>query len=276
MPSLEPSSREHWRAVLTLAAIIHLILAVCLSIPGAAKTKDPPWIAKDWTQWDSDDCDAVLKRSPWGTDPSYRNFSNFASSPIAVQHGGIAVQLRSALPIRQALLRKVQLDQFYDRMKPDKKQAFDRAHAHDLDPTERISIDILSGGSETRNINLPTHSEGGDYYEIPPISPYSYSSAFPAKQVALRLADGTLIQPTEATVMHMDNFLKEVQYSFPRVGGNTPAVLAGQPSLVFELGAPLRINMKSGNFDQPLPFIDSGFSITFKISDMMYKSKLEY
>jgi hypothetical protein len=276
MPSQTLFHRAHLPLAFFSSVIILSALAASFPIPGAAKTKDPPWIAKDWTHWDSDDCDAVLKRSPWGTDPSYRNFSNFASSPIAVQHGGIAVQLRSALPIRQALLRKVQLDKFYDKMKPDKKQAFDQAQAHDLDPADRIVIDIWNSGSETLRYISPTYSEEGAYYEFPPISPYSYTSAFPARQVALRLADGTLIQPTEATVMHMDNFLKEVQYSFPRVGGNTPAILAGQPSLAFELGASLRINMKSGNFDQPLPFIDSGLSITFKLSAMMYNGKLEY
>ncbi|HUK32012.1 MAG TPA: hypothetical protein VLV89_12920, partial [Candidatus Acidoferrum sp.] len=94
----------------------------------------------------------------------------------------------------------------------------------------------------------------------------------------LRLADGTLIQPTDAIVVHNDSLLKEVQYSFPRIIGETPVLSPGEPGLLFELGAnlPTYIKTKKGHFKQPLPFRFSGNTCGFVTSNLMYKGKLEY
>jgi hypothetical protein len=186
MPLHKSNSRPRWRAVLPLAAIIPSILAFCLSIPGAARTKVPPWIAKDWRQWSDDDCDAVLNNSPWGQMASTGGYAS-TSGPNVSSVVVATVQLRSALPIRQALLRKQQLLSFYSRMKRDKKQDFDRAHLHDLDPTSQVLIYIANSSSTT----LPPGGSGSLTYQAP---------ASPAAQPALQLADGTTIRPTEATI----------------------------------------------------------------------------
>ncbi|HUK29739.1 MAG TPA: hypothetical protein VLV89_01420, partial [Candidatus Acidoferrum sp.] len=181
---------DKWGSATIVAGL--LVVGLSFTVTAAAKLqtkdapKDPPWVAKDWTQWTEDDCKAVLEHSPWGRDLPAHEFGE---------------QLRSALPIRQALLRKAQLDEFYDRMKPDKKLAFDQAHAHDLDPSDCVVIDIWNGGSESLRYIPPTYSEGNAYYEFPPLNPYTYSAAFPVRQVVLRLADGTLIQPTGGIVV---------------------------------------------------------------------------
>jgi hypothetical protein len=203
----------------------------------------------------------VLGESPWGK-----------ALPSKVS----GEQLRSALPIRQALLRKAQLDKDYDKMKPDKKLAFDRAHSHDLDPTDHIVIEIWNNGSETRRNIPPTYNDTGDpYYEYPPIAPYSYAQALPVKQAVLRLADGTLIQPTEAAVVHMDSPRKEVQFSFPRTIGGKPLLSPSDSSLTIELGAPLLLDSKTHRI-VVRAFQDSGKGYALKIADMMYKGKLEY
>ena len=256
--------QTHSRSTIRRGAIlIPLALAACFSLTGAAKTKDPPWIAKDWTQWSEDDCDEVLYGSPWGVKVGFGG-TNINPSPIVSTVGVVIIQLRSGLPIRQALLRKQQVLNFYSKMKPDKKLAFDQAHAHDLDPSDQVLICIDHYGYQSPS---PSGAVNNITNDVP---------GSPATQVALRLADGTLIQPTAATVVGMWVYENEIQYSFPRTVNNIPVPSPGEPSLVFELGADLRIKLKSGNFDQPLPFLDSGRSITFKLSDMMYKGKLEY
>jgi hypothetical protein len=232
-------------------------------IANTAKTKDPPWIAKDWTQWNIDDCNAVLKSSPWGERPNSAGESS-TSGPMVSSSAETIVQLRSALPIRQALLRKLQLDESYSRMNPEKKQAFDQAHAHDLDPPDRILIYIENGASTT----LPPAGSG---------SLISPTSASTARQAALLRSDNDLVLPIAVTMLKKsDEYGNYIQYSFPRSLAGKPVYSANDPRLVIELGAPLSLDKKIGNFDQPLPFQDSRMRIRFKFEDLIYKGKLEY
>jgi hypothetical protein len=247
-----------WRG----AILLTLAFAACFSLSSMAETKDPPWIAKDWTQWNTDDCDAVLTKSPWGLNTSEASYMSTSGPKVSTTDETI-VQLRSALPIRQALLREIQMDQSYDRMKPDKKQVFDQAHVHDLDPSDQILVYIKHGVLDS----LGSGASGRTTYTEP---------ASHARQAVLRLFRATLIQPIETTVLMNGQYGNEIQYSFPRMVGGKPVTSPTDTSLVIEIGAPLLISIKSGRFDQPAPFQDSGHGYTFKIADMMYKGKLEY
>ncbi len=249
--------RNKW----ALPALIPLMLAASLSFTSAAKTKDPPWIAKDWTQWNEDDCDEVLNKSPWGINAGSPGGASFSGPKTSTDLYTI-VQIHSALPIKQAILRKLQLLDFYNRMEPDKKQAFDQAHVHDLDPSNQILVNIQNGVMFS--------------------GPGAFSSAAwasPATQVALRVPDGALIQPTETTLLvNSGGYGNETQYSFPRTVGGRPLLSPTASSLVIQLGAPLWVyDAKTNKYiRQEGPFRSSGTSITFKISDLMYKGKLEY
>ncbi len=248
-----------------LAALALAAMAVCSSLYGAAKKKDPPWVAKDWTQWNEDDCDAVLGGSPWGQDSSYPGYASTTGPKISTVLQG-KVQLRSALPIRQALLRKQQLLNFYSRMKPDKKLAFDQAHAHDLDPSDKVLVYIENTSSST----LPPAGSVSPMYQAP---------ASPATQVALRVSDGPLIQPIETAALKIKGdaaYGNETEYSFPRTVSGKPLLTPSDSTLVVELGGWLLFNKVSGEVDQQLPFRDSGQRYTFKVPDMIYKGKLEY
>ena len=78
------------------AALLLGALAATISISGSAITKlDPPWIAKDWTQWTINDCDKVLRHSPWVTYYEYDDSGIYNTQNSR--------QFRSARPIRQAL-----------------------------------------------------------------------------------------------------------------------------------------------------------------------------
>ena len=85
------------------AVLLLLTLATCVVLAAHANPKDKPkpWVTKDWTQWTSADCLQVLNSSPW-------------SHQIATEALGRSgtmytlMQLRSALPVRQALIRTLQ------------------------------------------------------------------------------------------------------------------------------------------------------------------------
>lgn len=125
-----------------LAATLLLILVMGLGLAGEASPKDTakpkPWETKDWTQWTSGDCLFVLNASPW----TKLIHSEYGDMSIGLRSILVTVRLRSALRTRQALLRQGQLEKGYDKMNALKRQAFDQAHLHDLEPMDRILVYI--------------------------------------------------------------------------------------------------------------------------------------
>ena len=245
-----------------------LAFAMCLSLSGIANTattKELPWIAKDWTQWTLNDCGIVFGQSPWGQRTESPGISMNGPRESAVVGNG--VQLRSALPIRQALLRQQQLEEHYDKMKTDKKQVFDKDHMHDLDPTDQVRIYIVNMSVE------PSPSNGS-------VRQDRVAGPEPPRQAALRLADGTLVLPIQTSAVKyapsgVGVFTNQFEYVFPRVLAGKPLYSPSDSDLVVVQGAPLTIDKKTKRVVQE-PFQNTGPLAVFKISDLMYKGKLEY
>jgi len=252
--------RTHSRSTFRRAVILFpFVLAFLLTLPSRADLKYKPWIEKDWTQWTQHDCSIILGGSPWN------QWKVYIPSPVIASYTpsfGSRVQIRSALPIRQAVLRESQLEARYEKMKPDKKNAFDLAHAHDLDPADQVLLYIDNSSTDT------------------PAPEPSVSSPPLARQVVLRLADGTLVLPTETNKVKytpdtLNSPQNQFEYVFPRTVGGKPLFSPGDECLVIELGAPLVFDKKTHNVVRE-DFRDSGKRYTFKIADLMYKGKLEY
>jgi hypothetical protein len=105
-------------AALALAASV-------IAATGSAQKDD--WQSKPYQQWTMKDVQQVLGNSPWAQ-------TQARSGPMVDFGGGTmtptpdkvyAVRLRSALPVRQALLRFRQLNEKYDAMSDKKKAEFD-------------------------------------------------------------------------------------------------------------------------------------------------------
>lgn len=124
-----------------LAALLLPTLALCLALtnPAIPKDKPKPWETKDWTQWTSADCLYVLNGSPWVIQ-TYEDIPD--AGPLRHYRMSI-VQLRSALPLRQALLRQMQLQKHYDEMNGREKQKFDELHTADLPGAERGNVIVV-------------------------------------------------------------------------------------------------------------------------------------
>jgi hypothetical protein len=104
------------------------------TLAGAGLLLAQDFLQKDYRQWSKGECQKVLEDSPWA-----RRLTQ--GYPIIVPLGQMSpetanelipeityiVQLRSALPIRQALVRQQQIEQKYDRMSVEQKQAFDQS-----------------------------------------------------------------------------------------------------------------------------------------------------
>ncbi|HEV3218681.1 MAG TPA: hypothetical protein VGZ48_02860 [Candidatus Acidoferrales bacterium] len=250
-----------WRG----AILLTLALAVMFSVCSGTDLPHKPWLEKDWTQWTELDCNIVMGwESPWSHATEVPGYS--MNGPRVSAANGTLVQLRSALPIRQALLRKLQLDSRYDKMKPDKKQAFDEAHTHDLDPIDQVRVYIVNSSFEPP----PVGTVGGDRVLGPA----------PGTQAALRLADGTLVQPIQTNQVKYESgtsnsFEDQFEYLFPRTVAGNPLFSSTNSSLRIELGAPLVVDKKTHQVITQ-EFRDAGRWYQFKIANMMYKGKLEY
>ncbi len=239
----------------------------CFWLASPTPKHQPPWVEKDWTRWTTYDDDEVLNRSPWGR--SYFH-DNGDYSTLSIR------QLRSALPIRQALLRELQLQNHYDKMNPQERQAFDLQHSDDVKETGDDSI-LFYTGEEVHPYIPPS----GELY--PAILPAVESHA-----IALRLPDGTLIMPSRMTILHYDTYKKDYLFAFPRKTDGKPVVGPGDQNLTIVEGqehlahpnlgllGPVDLGpMKKEDFHQ-VPDTKYVHPTNYSIASLMYKGKPEY
>ena len=112
-----------------LAALIVLLSGI---VPGQGNEF---WHKKEYRQWSEREVKKLLEDSPWAR--SY-TLSQVHITPLQQDDTDVTrrervdnprftyqVQFRSAQPLRQSMVRQLQLAQKYDQMADDKKQAFD-------------------------------------------------------------------------------------------------------------------------------------------------------
>ncbi len=107
-----------------------LLVAVMSSVAGV-RGQDF-WRKKQYELWTMDECQKLLQDSPWAkrypiTEVLIESISNPSAVVGREQRPEInyQVQLSSALPIRQAMVRKAQIESKYDQMSAEQKKAFD-------------------------------------------------------------------------------------------------------------------------------------------------------
>ena len=102
---------------------------------------DDFWVKKDWKTWTANDCKKLLEDSPWAKRVLVQNETDLGHIPSATQEASAdkaaaglnvgageinyIVQIRSAAPIKQALIRQQQITKGYDKMSDADKKAFD-------------------------------------------------------------------------------------------------------------------------------------------------------
>jgi hypothetical protein len=115
-----------------------------LGVTALAVRADDFWAKKNWKDWSASDCKKLLEDSPWAHRKLIQNESNVSRLPSAGTAGvgaapsqadtaqnkdtgevNYVIQMRSAAPIREALIRQAQLEKQYDKMSDADKKAFD-------------------------------------------------------------------------------------------------------------------------------------------------------
>jgi hypothetical protein len=261
------STFSSWSIKLRLAATLFIpILTALLSISSPADLKHKPWIEKDWTRWTDMDCYYTVNVSPWvyedfgsgrwtGSELQYPEASEYSQQ--------IRIEFTSALPIRQARLRKLQLLQHYDRMTAQKRNAFDQQHANDLkeaddDPIRIYYSDYFTGRIVSDTVTLPP------------------------REAALKLSDGTLVTATQTTLTTSPSDIPlrgySITYVFPRKFNGKPLYSPNDKTVWLVFGGILRFDKDHKQFgpERPGDFHYQAGGFDFHIAEMMYKGKLEY
>ncbi|HKF21888.1 MAG TPA: hypothetical protein VKE93_09980 [Candidatus Angelobacter sp.] len=129
-----------------------------------------PWVKKDWKQWSKDDCKKVLEESPWAQRWSESNAktANFATRTRGTSGVGseselevyYLMQFRSALPIREAVVRQALIASGYDRLEPPKQKDMEKQTEGFLNRTydDVIVVHVIYGSNvQEYNRDLATY-----------------------------------------------------------------------------------------------------------------------
>jgi len=109
-----------------------LLGALALVLAAAGAPAQEFWVKKGWKEWNKNDCQKMLEDSPWAqkweTGQAVHHQlgeSTGGEGREGSQKFWYIIQFRSALPVRQAFIRKAQFDNKYDKMSEEKKKSFD-------------------------------------------------------------------------------------------------------------------------------------------------------
>jgi hypothetical protein len=94
----------------------------------AAAATQEAWRAKPFGQWTKAEAEQILVESPWAQTvaPGGGAISLGGTRGVSTPDKALTIRLRSALPVRQAMLRLRQLHEKYDQLGEAKKAEFDK------------------------------------------------------------------------------------------------------------------------------------------------------
>ena len=228
-------------------------LLVSLSALAWAQSNDF-WVKKDYKQWNEKECRRLLENSPWAQDFTVTKTEITAlqapalNSPINTGTGGTTnpgergrennahiqyrVQFRSALPVRQALVRMQQLANNYDQMPTEQKQMFDERAGKLLQADFSNIIAVHVGYSS----NIPLYDrELANYWQVQTNDQLKNTSFLIGPQ-------GQKIPPARFTTTTGAG--REFTFYFPRSVDGQPLVTTRDKTLKLEFVHPRISNEK--------------------------------
>lgn len=232
------------------------IIVIALFLGALTIRASDSWVGKDWKDWSKGDCEDLLSESPWAH--SWRaglrvGWEASASGDALVY----SLQLRSALPIRQAIVRKLQLDQKYDKMTEDQNKSFDSQAAQILN--RRYDDVVLVHVDFSKSTVAPRlRGDLGAYVH----------SGIEKLEAVMVTDDGTQLKVNRFDMSPRG--LNEFDLIFPRLLNGTPAIKAGQKRLSVQFQSPQLLQV----FGTDIP--TRRVTVDFNIEKMSFGGKLSY
>lgn len=209
-----------------------LVLLLLLASVAAAQSKDY-WEKKDYRQWTDKECRKLLEDSPWANQYS---LSQVFIDPIATDSTDrerqpntrieYKVQIRSATPVRQALVRLSQINAKYDAMTADGRQAFDQNTEKFL--SARNAHSIVMHVSYTANVQNDDRD----------LARHWHSQTTETLKNFVFLIGGGGVKVPLSIYRPGESAAREFQFVFPREYNGRPVIGPGDKTLMLEFNHP--------------------------------------
>jgi hypothetical protein len=248
---------------------ISLAICLCLALGIVASQADDFWTAKKWQDWTKEECHKMLHDSPWSKKwsqsisnngsklPSVSGTATAGAAGDSVNEIDYYVQLRSALPVREAIVREFQFDKKDEELTPDKKKAFE-SQILNRDYSESIVFHFLF---ETSTVTFAR--ELADYWQnIPP-------EAAPS-DVYLINESGNRVRPMRIMAPRGAGY--EFEIVFPRNVDNEPVIREGDKALRLQFPEPAIGRQSNNVFVLPADLA----IFEFRVDKMVWGGKLVY
>ncbi|MFN7944894.1 MAG: hypothetical protein U0Z53_06050 [Blastocatellia bacterium] len=218
------------------------------------------WQTRDYRQWTEKECRKLLDNSPWAQD---HTINSTYIEPLQTQSSDRArerntqmtyhVQFRSALPVRQALVRLQQLSSKYDQMPPEQKQEFDQRAARLLEANfaDIVAVHV----SYSSNVAIYDR-EMANYWQVQTTEKLRNSTFLIGPK-------GQKIPPQRVTVTTGAG--REFTLYFPRLVEGQPLVTPQDKSIKLEFNHP-RVSDQN----------ESRVLLEFKIEKMLMQGAVVY
>ena len=225
--------------------VITLFLVCNLAISG-----NELWEKKDYGKWTLRECKTMLEDSPWAKTYTIGSWGHYE----------YRVQLRSALPIRMAIVRSMQIASNYDKLSSEERQKFDKGAAEYLSTSfpDRIVLHLIGGPNDDKVDGPVSLSiELLRYWQIKTTEQLrNMVFLIPANRSRIPLRQFNASQGDKC----------EFQFIFPRQHQGLPALGPEDKSVKLEFEYPTSPSYNST--ERAL--------IEFKTDKMLFKGKLEY
>ena len=209
-----------------------LVLLLLLASVAAAQSKDF-WEKKDYRQWTDKECQKLLEDSPWANrhivsqvfiDPIHTNSTTRErqGNPKIVYR----VQIRSATPVKQALVRLSQINGHYDEMSDDRRLFFDQI-------VEKL-ISANNPESVVMHVTYTANVQNDDRE----LSRYWHSQTTERLKNFVFLIGGAGVRVPLSIYKPGDGTSHEFQFIFPRDSKGRPLIGPGDKTLKLEFNHP--------------------------------------
>ena len=245
----------------TIVLLFSTLFLVC----NVAISGNEFWEKKDYSQWTQRECNKMLENSPWAKTYSIRSFDSCE----------YRVQFRSALPIRMAIVRSMQIASNYDKLSSEHRQEFDKRADEYLSTNfpDRIVVHLI-GGTNSDNIDAPVrlNMDLRRYWQ-------NKTTELLKNTVFLVPAKGNRIPLLKYNVSQGDKC--ELQFIFPRQHQGLPALGPEDKSFKLEFDYPI-FGTEGNSLKQDSDYPRRSYIgnqrvfIEFKADKMLFNGKLEY
>ncbi len=233
-------------------------------LAGSAAIGADFWENKQYEKWSQKECNKLLEDSPWARDFTLLD-SGLQKSTGASDDGQqfyikYQMQFRSALPVRQALVRQMQIAQKYESLDSGNKQKFDESANAFLSskfPDHILLYVTFKTNSQAKAMELARYWQ-------------SQTTDLLKNSVFLRNSKGTQVALVQFNASQGGE--RSFQFIFPRQVNGEPLIGPGDNSLMLEFTYPV-VDIP-GSLNQKLG--DGRGYLEFKPKKMVFQGNLDF